>query len=206
VLRLSGLERAAAFVLVMSDPGATKRAVEVARGVAPKLPILARCRFAGEVEDLRRRGATLVVPAEVESSVEMLAGLLRLRGVPRNVIDAQVEETRAASGPVERRLTVPPTARPDLGDLLKQVRLESYLVGAVDWVAGRSIVESQVRSATGASVVALRHAGKLQTNPSPEERFAAGDVVYLIGTREEVADAGRWFATGPAKQEPASVS
>ncbi|MBN1772245.1 MAG: cation:proton antiporter, partial [Deltaproteobacteria bacterium] len=201
VLRLSGLERAAAFVLVLSDPGATKRAVEVARSVAPQLPILARCRFAGEVDDLRRRGATLVVPAEVESSVEMLAGLLRLRGVPRNVIDARVEDARAASGPLERRLTVPPTARPDLGDLLRQVRLESYLVGAADWVAGKSILESQVRSVTGASVVALRRAGKLQTNPSADERFAAGDIVYLIGAREEVAQAGTWFATGAKEPE-----
>jgi CPA2 family monovalent cation:H+ antiporter-2 len=198
VLRLSGLERAAAFVLVLSDPGATRRAVEVAHGVAPKVPIVARCRFAGEVDDLRSRGATLVVPAEVESSVEVLAGLLRLRGVPRNVIDAQIEEAREAQGPVERRLTVPPTARPDLGDLLRQVRLESYLVGAADWVAGRSIVESQVRAATGASVVALRRAGELTTNPQADERIAAGDIVYLIGSREEVAQAGSWFAAGPA--------
>ncbi|NMC70530.1 MAG: sodium:proton exchanger [Myxococcales bacterium] len=203
VLRLSGLERAAAFVLVLSDPGATQRAVEVARGVAPRVPILARCRFAGEVEDLRRRGATLVVPAEVESSVEVLAGLLRLRGVPRNVIDARVEAARAAAGPLERRLTIPPTARPDLGDLLRQVRLESYLVGAADWAAGKSILESQVRPATGASVVALRRAGKLQGNPPADERFAAGDIVYLIGTREEVARAADWLARGPGGTAPA---
>lgn len=149
--------------------------------------------------------ATLVVPAEVESSVEVLAGLLRLRGVPRNVIDARIEAARAAAGPLERRRTVPPTARPDLGDLLRQVRLESYLVGAADWAAGKSILESQVRSATGASVAALRRAGKRQSNPPADERFAAGDIVYLIGTREEVARAADWLAGGPGRDaEPLS--
>ena len=204
VLRLSGLEQAAAFVLVLSDPGASRRSVEVAHGLAPAVPIIVRCRFAGEVEDLRRRGATLVVPAEVESSVEVLAGLLRLRGVPRNVIDTRIEEARETQGPLERRLTVPPTARPDLGDLMRQVRLESYLVGAADWVAGKSIVESRVRTATGASVVALRRAGKLRSNPPADERLAAGDIVYLIGTREEVAQAGVWFATGRKEDAPSS--
>jgi CPA2 family monovalent cation:H+ antiporter-2 len=197
VLEHAGLARASAFVLVLSDPAATRRAVETARSVAPQLPIVARCRYVGEEAELRQRGATRVVAAEVESSIEVLASLLRLRGLPRNVLDEQIEETRAEAGPVERRLTVPPSGWRDLGELLREVRVESWLLRPGDKAVGRSLAAVELRSATGASVVAVRRRGALLANPPPDHVFEAGDIVHVIGTREQVALAGAHL-TGPA--------
>jgi CPA2 family monovalent cation:H+ antiporter-2 len=197
VLEHAGLARASAFVLVLSDPTATRRAVETARGVAPRIPIVARCRYVGEETELRRRGATRVVAAEVESSIEVLASLLRLRGLPRNVLDEQIDETREEAGPVERRLTVPPSGWRDLGELLREFRVESWLLRPADQAVGRSLADVELRSATGASVVAVRRQGTLLANPPPDYVFEAGDIVHVIGTREQVALAGLHL-TGPA--------
>jgi monovalent cation:H+ antiporter-2, CPA2 family len=203
VLERSSLAHASAFVLVLSDPAATRRAIEVARGLAPDVTIVARCRYAGEEDELRRKGANRVIVAEVESSVEVLASVLRLRGLPRNVLDEEIDTTRAEAGPVERRLTVPPSGWRDLGELLREFRVESWLLGPADWAVGRSLAGLGLREAVGSSVVAVRRKGELIANPPADLAFAAGDIVHVIGTREQVARAGPFLATGPGKESAA---
>ena len=196
VLARASLPHAAAFAIVMSDPAATRRAIEVAKGLAPKVPIVARCRYAGEEVELRARGAARVIAAEVESSVEVLASVLRLRGTPRNVIDDKIAATRAEAGPVDRRLTVPPPGWRDLGELLREFRVESWMLGPAHWAVGRSLADVNLRSAVGASIVAVRHKGELLANPTPDYVFADADVVHVIGTPEQVALTGPYLSGG----------
>ena len=51
---------------------------------------------------------------------------------------------------------------------------------------GRSIRELDVRRRTGASVIAVARAGSHVPNPSPDERFAAGDTIIVIGREDQV--------------------
>lgn len=61
---------------------------------------------------------------------------------------------------------------------------------AIEWVTmpdrggmtGVSIGEGQLRTATGASVVAVIRDGRSIPGPGPELRFAPGDVVLVIGS------------------------
>ncbi|MBI5499448.1 MAG: cation:proton antiporter [Deltaproteobacteria bacterium] len=202
VLERAGLPHASAFVLVLSDPAATRRAVEVARGLAPEVPVVARCRYAAEEEDLRARGAVRVVAAEVESSIEVLAAVLRLRGLPRNVLDEEVDAARAQAGPAERRMTVPPTGWRDLAELLQEFRVEAWLLRPGDWAVGRSLGDVGLRASAGASVVAVRRAGKLLPNPPPDHVFDHGDIVYVIGTRRQATLAGSVLAAGAKENAP----
>jgi len=196
VLERSSIRHASAFVLVLSDPDATRRAIEVARGISPDVTIVARCRYAGEEDDLRRRGANRVIAAEVESSVEVLASVLRLRGLPRNVLDGEIDATRLEAGPVERRLRAPPPGWRDLTDMLEEFHVESWLLGPADWAVGRSLADLGLRGKVGASVVAVRRRGELLANPPPGLVFEGGDIVHVIGTRDQVALAGTFLATG----------
>ena len=58
---------------------------------------------------------------------------------------------------------------------------------------GRSIGDLRLRSATGATVVGIRHDGRLVTNPGPDYRFAAGDEVTVVGTSDQQAAVRRLF-------------
>lgn len=48
--------------------------------------------------------------------------------------------------------------------------------------AGRTLGDTAMRTRTGASVVAVVRAGQVHASPRPDFRFAAGDLVVVVGT------------------------
>ncbi len=91
MLHRLGIHHAKELVIAISDPDAALRALSTARRLAPKLPILVRTRYVGEVEELLDAGATNVVPAEYESALEIVFQVLSRHGIPREQIDAYLE-------------------------------------------------------------------------------------------------------------------
>ena len=55
-------------------------------------------------------------------------------------------------------------------------------------LVGRTLGEAEVRRRTGVSIIALQRDEETMANPDPDTRFAAGDIVVAIGTREEHAE------------------
>jgi K+:H+ antiporter subunit KhtT len=51
---------------------------------------------------------------------------------------------------------------------------------------GRRLGETQVRTRTGASIVAVIRAGVATPSPGPEFGLAAGDLVVVVGTRAAI--------------------
>ncbi|MFI6642773.1 cation:proton antiporter regulatory subunit [Streptomyces sp. NPDC050504] len=54
---------------------------------------------------------------------------------------------------------------------------------------GRVLGETRMRTATGASIVAVLRRAEAIPSPTPDFRLAGGDVLIVIGTREGVAAA-----------------
>ncbi|WP_327668079.1 MULTISPECIES: TrkA C-terminal domain-containing protein [unclassified Streptomyces] len=61
--------------------------------------------------------------------------------------------------------------------------------------AGRTLGATQARTRTGASIVAVLRRTDAVPSPTPDFRFAAGDVLVVVGTREGV-DAVAELITG----------
>lgn len=94
VLRRLGIHEARALVLAISDPIATRRAVQVARQLNPALHIIARTRYLREIDDLRETGADQVVPEEFETSIEIFSRVLQHYRMPSRVIAEKAERIR----------------------------------------------------------------------------------------------------------------
>ena len=94
VLELLATAHARELVLVISDPGAAVRAIKAAGRVAPGVPILVRTRYLGDVENLLKAGATDVMAAEIEASVEITSRVLGLHKVERSLIETQLSRIR----------------------------------------------------------------------------------------------------------------
>ena len=85
-----------------------------------------------------------------------------------------------------------------LGDLLGADRLVSNLARlrqqieglAIDWLeirrgspyAGRTIADTEARSRTGVSVVAIVRGDRAIPAPAPDQRLEAGDTLVVVGT------------------------
>ncbi len=62
--------------------------------------------------------------------------------------------------------------------------------------AGRTLGDAQIRSRTGASVVAVARHGEVTPSPTPSFRFLAGDKVIVVGTDDGVRAVARILADG----------
>jgi TrkA domain protein len=54
-------------------------------------------------------------------------------------------------------------------------------------VAGQTLAESDIRQATGASIIAIQRGQETIANPSAETEIEPGDLLVAVGTREEQA-------------------
>ncbi len=179
------LAQARALVLLINDAAAVERMVATAKRVAPQVPVLARARFLAERAGLVAVGAQAVVAEEVEGAVEVIVRVLRWLEVPRNVIDERIQVVRQEAQASERKRTIPRVALPQ-HRALEALKIESLLVREGSPGVGQSPAGLDLRSQTGALVVAVRRGEKLLEQPDPTVPFEASDVVYLVGTSDAV--------------------
>jgi CPA2 family monovalent cation:H+ antiporter-2 len=100
---------------------------------------------------------------------------------------------RVASAIRRERYGVPGEALDDQRAILTQVR-DVTLYLDFTWLRlpadspfhGSTLEELQIRATTGASVVGVVHAGTLTANPDGRTRLAAGDLVAVLGTRDQI--------------------
>ncbi len=186
------LHKAKLLVLLMNDAHAARRVVDTARRVAPNVPVLMRTRYLNERDALLKGGAQDVVAEEVESSIEIIARMLRTIEMPRNVIDDSVRAVRRGTQTSDRRQDMP---RSNLADVrgLDELKIEFVRVHPDSRAAGKSPTELSLRAETGALVVAVRRNDRLLEQPDPTVPFEPDDVVYLVGTYDSVRRALHWF-------------
>lgn len=92
------------------------------------------------------------------------------------------------------RLLIPAPIEPLRGDIEIDLVTEQIPITSAPY-SGRTLGDTQARSRTGASIVAvLRRTGAVPS-PTPDFRFATGDTVVVVGTREGV-DAVAELITG----------
>jgi len=73
------------------------------------------------------------------------------------------------------------------GDLVT----EQLPVPAGSPFAGRPLGDTQARTRTGASIVAILRRGTMHPSPAPDFVFEPGDLVVTVGTREGIDAVGR---------------
>jgi CPA2 family monovalent cation:H+ antiporter-2 len=94
VLKAAAIERAQAVVVTVDEPAAANLTVQVARRLAPEVPVLARGRDLAQAQALGKAGATAAIPEIVEGSLQLGAAVLRQVGASRDEIDQTLDEFR----------------------------------------------------------------------------------------------------------------
>jgi monovalent cation:H+ antiporter-2, CPA2 family len=189
VLRHMRIEDAKVLVVAISDPFITRRAVQVAKGLNPKLHVVVRTRYLRELEELHQLGADDVVPEEFETSIEIFALVLRTYKLPQAFVTEKANQIRREGYALLRRSELPELAHHLRGGTLADAAVETCRIDDDSPAQGKTLAEIALRPRTGASVIAWTHAGVTQANPSENIRLTAGDIVVLIGTRVQIRQA-----------------
>ena len=189
VLRHLRINTARVLVLAVSDPFLARRTVQIARGLNPQLHIVVRTRHLKEIKDLHALGANEVVPEEFETSIEIFALVLRTYNMPQEVIVRKVDQVRREGYAFLRRGSLPELAHHLRGGTLADVEVETIRVDMDSPALGKTLAEVSIRSKTGASMLATTRGGVTDSNPTGKIRLEFGDIVVLMGTREQLRHA-----------------
>jgi CPA2 family monovalent cation:H+ antiporter-2 len=184
----AGIVRARAVVVTIPDPRASRKVVRICRTRNKDARILVRTRYIREVEELRLAGADEVIPEEFETSIEIVARVLRALHIPGNLIAAQVRVLRDEA---YRKLR-DPQARPEAGRRLSALMAAgtSDLVLVLPEMAavGKTLGDLRLEE-EHVAVPALLRDGVPLAPPPLDVPIEAGDTLLLVGAHEDLVHA-----------------
>jgi voltage-gated potassium channel len=165
VLVEAGIDRARALVAALAEDADNLFVTLTARGLNPKLFIVARARVASSEAKLLQAGADRVV------NPQQLGGA-RMAAFANQPHVAEFLDVVMHDGHLD-------------------YRLEEVVIPSGSPVAGRTLREAQLRDRTGALVLATRdRQGEFRTNPGPDDRLDAETVLIVIGTEAQLTSLG----------------
>jgi CPA2 family monovalent cation:H+ antiporter-2 len=190
VLERVGIHRARVIVYCIAAPDVERRGVAVARALNPKIHIVVRTRYVSSIDELRKFGASEVVPEEFETSLEIFSRVLRQYGVPSSSIRAEVEAVRKDHYDVFMDRERPYGSLTDLA-IAHGVRIGVEPVEVEEGAAaiGQNPISMTMRKSTGATVVAVIRARQAIYEPAPDFAFKPGDTVVLVGVPDALTRA-----------------
>ena len=190
-----GATRAKLLVVAINDRGATRRIVAVARHLNPTLQILARTRFAADVEPLTQAGADIVVPEELETTVRLFAHVSAPTSCRRDEIERQASLVRQGDYGVlrgsiqEAHLMV----LQGLDEEGLHTRAVAVRPGAP--AAGRTLADLGLRQRHGITVMAVRRGAQTFGNPAGDFRVEDGDRLVMVALADQFAASADLFRT-----------
>jgi len=195
-LTLARIERAKMLVVADDDPARAHRIASVARNFNPTLQIVVRTRYLTDVESLTKAGADRVVLEELESIVQLLAGILRDYQITAEEIESHVEAVRSGGYAVLREPITdgaPLVVCDGLNQSCFDTRTVTVRNGAS--ISGQSIAALKLEDEYGIRIQEMRRDGMsingLQTNLV----LQPGDELVLSGSAQAFAKVAPLFRT-----------
>jgi CPA2 family monovalent cation:H+ antiporter-2 len=187
ILLHAGIMRARVILIALSDPIATRAAVKTARSLNSEIVILARNKYLAEIDELCNLGATEVISEEFETSIELLARILRVYHMPRQAVAQEIKSIRDERYRIFRHLdtTIP---RLRLSTML-DVYTETHPIGAESPLCGLKISETEFRNKTGALILGIIREKDTLNNPHPSVTLEAGNLLIMSGTKDQLKKA-----------------
>jgi CPA2 family monovalent cation:H+ antiporter-2 len=187
VLEAAGVGEARLVLVTVPDAIGARLVVERVRALKPGVHIVVRSTSVEQLEDLSRLGVYEAVQPELEAGLELGRQALVHLGIGAG-------EIQRFSDQVRQELYAPITDRSTSGELLSRLRRASEMI-ETDWIelpedsplAGKKIGDIEVRTRTGASIVAIVREESVIANPGPEVAIAPGDTIGALGTPDQRA-------------------
>ncbi len=183
VLELVGLDRASVVVISFADPALALHAVDAIRKERPNVPILVRTQDDTHLAELQKAGASSVVPETFEAALMLVWHVLLLLQVPVSRVMKTIGDIRGNRYNLMRTLY-----RLEDNELFPQLDVHARAALHAGAATGRMGSGTNRRAGQGAgaevTVSAIRRAGIVGREPSPDTVLEEGDVLVLFGTPE----------------------
>ena len=189
VLEGVGLEKARALVIAINDPSALTRVIRTARDLNDSIYILARTSFILEMDDLLAHGANVVIPDEVESSLQMASVLLRQFSISEGQSFRQIAALRQEHYGSALDETGPARNLAGYLSVLEGGQIEFQAMPDDSPLLNQTLAEIALKDTAEVMVVGVIRQERIQYGVSGSFRLQAGDTLMLLGEPEAVEKA-----------------
>jgi len=198
----AGIQGAKIVVVAINDPAATRGITEIARRLNPSVCLIVRTRYIQEMAPLYELGADEVIPEEFETSVEIFSRVLTKYLVSHDIIKKFAAEVRSDGYEMFRSLTRKTASFGDLKLQMPDIEISALRVGKKAPIIGRSLAQIGLRKKYGVTVLAMRRGGKIISNPDVNMSFQKDDILFTVGSLEEIAGVMGLFHNPSDKKGP----
>ncbi|MCE2983264.1 MAG: cation:proton antiporter [Parachlamydia sp.] len=196
---------ARAVAVLVNDPIAARRIVKITRETNPSVYLIVRTRYVQEMTLMAMLGADEAIPDEFGTSVEVFSRVLRQYHVPDEDIHSFVNLIRADGYDLLRNRN--PLAA-DLSEIklnLSNVEMGTFRIHPESSLAGKTLMESNLRKDYGLTVLLIRRGENIISNPSSETTLIAGDIIVAVGKTQQAAFLFGRFEGGQALKPIQSI-
>jgi monovalent cation:H+ antiporter-2, CPA2 family len=187
VLEAAGVRRARALLVTAPAYADVRNIVTAARHVRPDLPIVARADSTDAIQGLYALGVQEVASPEFEAGIEMTRQALLHLNVPAyDILRVASAVRRERYGVASEQLDDERAMLTDVAEVTRHLDFTWLRLPDRSPFHGGTLGELQVRATTGASVVGIVHAGALIANPDGRVGLEAGDLLAVLGTRDQI--------------------
>ncbi len=188
VLMSAGLPRASALVVSFADTKMAEKILSHVQAIRPDLPVIVRTYDDTDLELLRLKGATEIVPEVLEGSLMLATHTMLLLGLPLAHVLRRMRDMRAAQYQLVRGFFHGATdIEADLEESA-QPRLQSIMLNQDAAAVGKTLQELAMDDLY-VEVTAVRRRNVRNMNPSAETKLEVSDVLILLGAPENLAKA-----------------
>jgi len=145
------------------------------------------------MEPLYEVGADEVIPEEFETSVEIFARVLSKYLIPKDEIERFIRDVRSDGYHMFRSLSVEPASFSDVRHCLPDIEISTFRLSDTSTLVGKTLGETEMRKKYGVTVLAVRRDGTTISNPDITLRFAANDILFILGKPEQFASVTNLF-------------
>jgi CPA2 family monovalent cation:H+ antiporter-2 len=194
VLLAAGLQHARALVISFVDVPSAQRILSATRDLRPDMPVIVRTIDDRDMEELKKAGATEVVPESLEGSLMMGSHVLMLLGVPVSRVLRQVQDVRRGRYRMLRGFFHGAVGVDETEESYRE-RLHSVTLLPQAFAVGKKLAELPLAE-SGVTVTAVRRGGITGPEPEPDTKLIAGDVLVLFGAPEALEHAEKVLLEG----------
>lgn len=166
--------------------------VEKIRRLNKHAYILVRTKHVKDIEEIYKLGANQVIPEEFETAIDFFERILAKYLIPRTDIEAAVAHIREDNYGVfrdkinEKKFSI-------LHDI-PNIEITAMNIDTSSKLAGKSILENNLRNEYGITILALKRSDSIIENPDSSMIIEPDDIVYILGKPEAIAKAGELFS------------
>ncbi len=191
ILSLAGIQYAKMLVIPDDEPAMAHRISSVARNFNPTMRIVIRTRYADDMDELSRSGASVVIPEELESIVQVIGSILHDYQLPLEEIEKHIETMRGDNYAALDE-TALLNAKVSCGNLDENC-LDTRMVTVKEDmpIAGKAMREANFEG-YGLEVKQIKR-GWGKADPAPGFVFKPGDEILLSGPAAAFSEASSLF-------------